>query len=159
MTASCINFFKDIKPTLGKFEQWPKKLSFLVQCEIQILISFLTYSSRVYRLQTQPGINAQVCNTFTCEFVHLQCFKIKAKFDMSDIKYMSVLSADTYQVVYSFLFHISFFICNPSQDLQNSKCHVKAMFDVKFFIKYMSYNYRDAAGFSNPGGLAVMWWA
>ena len=47
------------------------------------------------------------------------------------------LSADTYQMLYSFLFHISSFICNPSQDLQNRKCHVKAMFDVMFFIKYV----------------------
>ena len=31
------------------------------------------------------------------------------------------LSADTYQVVYSFLFHTSFFICNPSQDSRAPK--------------------------------------
>ena len=31
------------------------------------------------------------------------------------------LSANTYQVVYSFLFHTSFFICNPSQDSRAPK--------------------------------------
>ena len=30
---------------------------------------------------------------------------------------------------------------------------------LNIIVKHICNYYRDAAGFSNPGGLAVMWWA